>query len=108
VEREVAAVWSRVLGIAEVGVHDNFFELGGDSLSGLQVTHALGERFDLGGRAASLFATPTVATLARFLAGNGDGAERPSPETGEAALADRGSRRGALRRELQSARRRNA
>ncbi len=108
VEREVAALWSRVLGIAEVGVHDNFFELGGDSLSGLQVMHDLGERFDLEGRAASLFETPTVATLARFLAGNGDGSERPSPETGEGALADRGSRRGTLRRELQSARRRNA
>ncbi len=97
VEQEVAAIWSRVLGIAEVGAHDNFFELGGDSLSGLQVMHALKERFDLGGRAASLFETPTVAALAHFL-----------EETGEGALADRGSRRGALRRELQSARRRNA
>ncbi|HEY2289351.1 MAG TPA: beta-ketoacyl synthase N-terminal-like domain-containing protein, partial [Thermoanaerobaculia bacterium] len=106
VEREIAAIWSRALGLAEVGVHDNFFDLGGDSLAGLQVMHALKGRFDLGGRAASLFETPTVAALARFLAAAGEGSAAPSPEGGESALADRSARRGALRRELQSARRR--
>src|SRR5206468_9502673 len=79
VEREIAAIWSRALGLAEVGVHDNFFDLGGDSLAGLQVMHALKGRFDLGGRDASLFETPTVAALARFLAAAGDGPPAPPP-----------------------------
>src|SRR6185369_16155042 len=31
-ERRIAAVWTRVLGVPAVGVHDNFFDLGGNSL----------------------------------------------------------------------------
>ena len=33
----LAAIWSDVLGIAQVGLDDNFFELGGDSIISIQV-----------------------------------------------------------------------
>ncbi|MFF7656930.1 amino acid adenylation domain-containing protein, partial [Streptomyces sp. NPDC007983] len=41
VERVVADVWSRVLGVERVGVRDNFFELGGDSILSIQVVSRL-------------------------------------------------------------------
>ena len=36
-ERAIAAIWSRVLGIAGLGAEDDFFELGGHSLQAIQV-----------------------------------------------------------------------
>ncbi|MFT0517014.1 amino acid adenylation domain-containing protein [Pseudomonas faucium] len=36
-ERQLAQVWSAVLGVAQVGLDDNFFELGGDSIIAIQV-----------------------------------------------------------------------
>ena len=36
-ERRLAALWTKVLGVPEVGVNDNFFELGGHSLLATRV-----------------------------------------------------------------------
>ena len=36
-ERDLAGIWSNVLGIPQVGRKDNFFELGGDSILSLQI-----------------------------------------------------------------------
>ncbi|PQZ61954.1 non-ribosomal peptide synthetase, partial [Achromobacter sp. MYb9] len=41
VESALAAIWSQVLGAAQVGRHDNFFELGGDSILSLQIVARL-------------------------------------------------------------------
>lgn len=65
----IAEVWRAVLERAEVGWHDNFFDLGGHSLLMAQVQErlagVLGRRVPL----ATLYAYPTVAALARHLAG---------------------------------------
>ncbi|WP_262892893.1 non-ribosomal peptide synthetase [Puia dinghuensis] len=37
VERQLAGIWSELLGVEQVGVTDNFFELGGDSIISIQV-----------------------------------------------------------------------
>lgn len=37
-ERQLAAVWSRVLGVDKVGIRDNFFDLGGASLETLRAS----------------------------------------------------------------------
>ncbi len=66
-ELAVAAIWRRALGIDRLGVDDNFLELGGDSLTGLQVAHAIQERWTLAGRSFSLYEAPTIAAIARFL-----------------------------------------
>jgi acyl transferase domain-containing protein/SAM-dependent methyltransferase/acyl carrier protein len=70
-ERAVAEIWQRALGIGRIGVHDNFLELGGDSLVGLQVIHAVRERFGLAGPGLSLYEHSTVAALASFVTGSG-------------------------------------
>ncbi|MEH2094791.1 amino acid adenylation domain-containing protein [Nostoc sp.] len=37
IEEKLAAIWSEVLRLEQVGIHDNFFELGGDSILSIQV-----------------------------------------------------------------------
>ncbi|MEH2239779.1 amino acid adenylation domain-containing protein [Nostoc sp.] len=36
-EARLAAIWSEILRLKQVGIHDNFFELGGDSILSIQV-----------------------------------------------------------------------
>ncbi|MEH1882693.1 amino acid adenylation domain-containing protein [Nostoc sp.] len=36
-EEKLAAIWSEILRLKQVGIHDNFFELGGDSILSIQV-----------------------------------------------------------------------
>jgi phthiocerol/phenolphthiocerol synthesis type-I polyketide synthase E len=63
VERAMAEVWQRVLGIEQVGIHDNFFELGGDSVVAIQIIARANEAgFQL--TPAQLFQHQTVAELA--------------------------------------------
>ncbi|MET3717902.1 amino acid adenylation domain-containing protein [Pseudomonas sp. PvP001] len=66
-ERDLARIWSEVLGVARVGVTDDFFELGGHSLLATrlasQIRHQLGVQIHLG----AVFDTPTVEALARHL-----------------------------------------
>jgi acyl carrier protein len=63
-EATLAAIWTRVLGIGDIGVTDDFFELGGDSLLGVQLVAAI--RKETGARVPmrTLFDLPTVAQIA--------------------------------------------
>src|SRR5207244_187210 len=36
-EATLAEIWSKTLGVEQVGVHDNFFDLGGDSILSMQI-----------------------------------------------------------------------
>ena len=69
VEREIAGLWQRFLGIAEIGIHDNFFLLGGHSLLGTRLISRLRDTFDIDIPLRRLFDTPTVAGLAEIVAG---------------------------------------
>jgi amino acid adenylation domain-containing protein len=70
-EREIAAIWRKVLGIEEVGVHDNFFDLGGRSLLLVRVQARLSERLNRPVSMLELFRRPTVHALASHLAMEG-------------------------------------
>jgi acyl carrier protein len=72
-EQRIAAVWQRVLGIGQIGIHDNFFELGGTSLSGVQLIAELKKALSMEIPSVSIFEAPTVAALARHLAPKGSG-----------------------------------
>ncbi|MFE7269695.1 amino acid adenylation domain-containing protein [Streptomyces sp. NPDC057623] len=64
--REIAAVWSDVLGVEGIAPDDDFFQLGGNSLRAVRVA----ARLTGAGRtvtAAQLFTSPTVAALAAEL-----------------------------------------
>jgi polyketide synthase PksJ len=66
-ERQIAGIWERVLGIERVGVHDNFFELGGTSLSGIQLVTELKKQLGVEVPTVSIFQAPTVSALVRYL-----------------------------------------
>ncbi|MCP4660007.1 MAG: SDR family NAD(P)-dependent oxidoreductase, partial [bacterium] len=70
-ERQLAGVWSKLLGIAEIGIHDNFFELGGHSVLATQVVARLRRELRREVPLATFFAHPTVAGLAAELAEDG-------------------------------------
>jgi acyl carrier protein len=77
IERRIASVWQKVLGIEQVGVHDNFFELGGTSLNGIQLVAELKKEFKMDIPVVSVFEATTVAELAKYLT------REKSDETGE-------------------------
>ncbi|MEU7576334.1 amino acid adenylation domain-containing protein [Streptomyces sp. NPDC041068] len=73
VEEILAGLFARILKVPQVNIDDNFFDLGGHSLSATRllgrIRSTLGRELSVG----ELFASPTVAGLARQL---GDGAVR--------------------------------
>jgi acyl-CoA synthetase (AMP-forming)/AMP-acid ligase II len=86
--RTIAAAWSRVLGLENVGLDESFFDLGGTSLSLLRVhveLRALPARQPL--RIVDLFQHPTVRTLAAFL--ESDAAPKPLTQAAERAARRR-------------------
>jgi hypothetical protein len=76
VEEVLASLWSKVLGLEQVGVYDNFFELGGHSLLATQILARIRDVFHAEVPLRQLFETPTVSGLAHAVEiamGAGDG-----------------------------------
>jgi thioesterase domain-containing protein/acyl carrier protein len=67
VERKLAKVWARVLGVERVGVTDNFFELGGHSLLTMRVCTEVEKAFGRPLAPTALLHAPTVEELASLL-----------------------------------------
>ena len=80
-ERTLAAIWSQVLGVPDVGATDNYFALGGDSILGIQIVSAA-RRAGLALTPRHLFQHQTIAELAA--------AAGESPAATATATADQG------------------
>jgi len=75
-EKSIAAICRKVLGITEIGIDDIFFELGGDSLLALQVVTGLKKELSIEVPVATLYEQLTIRSLASTLPnGNGGGGE---------------------------------
>ena len=72
VETELAAIWGELLGGGPVSVEADFFELGGHSLLAVRLMALIQRRFGRTLPLAVLFQAPTIARLARLLAGEAD------------------------------------
>ncbi len=68
-EKEIAELWSALLGVPEIGVHDSFFDLGGDSLLVVHFVSRLREKLGVELRVGKLFESPTVEALAEHVEG---------------------------------------
>ncbi|HEX5714779.1 MAG TPA: amino acid adenylation domain-containing protein, partial [Thermoanaerobaculia bacterium] len=66
VEETLAAIWTQVLRLDQVGVHDNFFELGGDSILSIQIV-AKANQQGLRLIPRQMFQHQTIAELARVV-----------------------------------------
>jgi acyl carrier protein len=77
IEREIARVWSEVLGRDGFGTHDNFFDVGGNSLQVVQVWTKLQEQVTKALPIVALFQHPTISSLAEHIARDASG----TPET---------------------------
>ena len=68
-EQKLAEIWSKTLGVTQVGIHDNLFELGGNSLliarMIARIKDETGEKLQL----ATFFEYPTVKELALVIDG---------------------------------------
>src|SRR4029077_7776122 len=69
IEEGLAGIWEDLLAVDRVGADDNFFELGGHSLPTPRVVSQVREAFGVELPLRRLFAAPTVAALAREIAG---------------------------------------
>ncbi|SDI12834.1 non-ribosomal peptide synthase domain TIGR01720/amino acid adenylation domain-containing protein [Actinokineospora alba] len=86
-ERAVAAVWSEVLGVPEVGATDNFFLLGGDSILSIRVVSRLRAVLGVEVSPRLLFTHPTVEALAAALGGATTEPIPRLPDNGDAPLS---------------------
>ena len=68
-ERMLAGIWQRALGLDGIGIDDNFFALGGHSLTATRVVGLAREDHALDLRLTDLFIHQTIAELAGVLAG---------------------------------------
>ncbi|MEJ2538832.1 MAG: amino acid adenylation domain-containing protein [Gemmatimonadota bacterium] len=96
-EESLAALWSEILGIDQVGVTDSFFDLGGNSILTVRFAALLKERMARELPLVSLFHYPTVRGLAALL---DDG------ESGAASADDGIDERAKKQRRALAARRR--
>ncbi|MGZ4317494.1 MAG: non-ribosomal peptide synthetase, partial [Gaiellaceae bacterium] len=87
-ERRLAEIWERVLGMSPIGVTDNFFDLGLTSLVAAQlfaeIEHEVGGALPLG----AIFRAPTIETLADLI----ESRENGSRWTSLVPLQPRGTR----------------
>ena len=84
-EKAIAAIWSEVLGIDQIGVHDNFFALGGDSILCLQI-EARAKQVGLQFTVRDVFQRQTVAELAAQAASRPIGAAEQHVVSGPVPL----------------------
>lgn len=66
-ETVLAAIWTQVLGLPQVGRHDNFFAIGGHSLLATQIVARLRPAFGVEIPVRTLFEAPTLAELGQLL-----------------------------------------
>ena len=71
VERELTAIWERVLGRTGLGIDDDFFDAGGTSLAAIEVLAVVRRRFEASVAVLDLYRSPTVRGLAERLARTG-------------------------------------
>lgn len=100
IEQKIAAIWSRVLGVPQVGAKDNFFALGGHSLLAVQAHREIKQALGTSKLSITdIFRFPTLSALAAHLDDKpADTAETTGEATERAQMrADAMSRRRALR-----------
>lgn len=64
IERQLAAIWTELLGVEPIGLHDDFFDLGGHSLLATRILARVGNVLGVQLRLRDIFDAPTISRLA--------------------------------------------
>lgn len=67
VEQDLEKIFAEALSLNRVGIHDSFFDLGGHSLTATRVVAQILSKFEFELTLRSMFATPTVASIAALI-----------------------------------------
>jgi acyl carrier protein len=62
-EVRLAAIWTDLLGVKDIGIDDNFFSLGGHSLMAVRLTFRIRSEFNVEFALNDLFQAPTIARM---------------------------------------------
>jgi len=68
VEKKLAKIWTKILGIDRVGIYDHFFDLGGHSLKVTQLMFKVRDTFQVEVSLRQFFEVPTIAGTADLIA----------------------------------------
>ncbi|WP_284125099.1 type I polyketide synthase [Parerythrobacter aestuarii] len=66
-ERYIAGLWSRSLGMSDIGINDEFFALGGDSVFAGQIISELVATFDISLDLEQAFDTFTISSISKLI-----------------------------------------
>jgi amino acid adenylation domain-containing protein len=66
-QKEIAEIWTALLGLEKVGTHQNFFDLGGHSLMATQLISRVRSCFGVELALWDFFAAPTIQNLAELI-----------------------------------------
>jgi natural product biosynthesis luciferase-like monooxygenase protein len=100
IELKIAAIWTRVLGVSQIGAKDNFFALGGHSLLAVQAHREIKKALNATRLSITdIFRFPTLAGLAAHLGNKPRDTPEAATEANERAQvrAEAMSRRRAMR-----------
>lgn len=67
-EKSLAAIWTEVLHVDQIGIHDNFFDFGGHSLLAAQLVARIRSVCQVELPLRQFFEGPTIESMARYLA----------------------------------------
>ncbi len=67
IQKEIAEIWSKILGIKSIDINKNFFDYGGNSLSIAMVASLINEKFKINIGVLDLFEHTTVAQISSFI-----------------------------------------
>ncbi|MEM7801348.1 MAG: AMP-binding protein, partial [Chloroflexota bacterium] len=68
-ERDILAIWTSLFDYQQISIRDNFFDVGGHSLLAIRLFYQIHERFGVNLSISTLFAAPTIETLASEIDG---------------------------------------
>jgi thioesterase domain-containing protein/NAD(P)-dependent dehydrogenase (short-subunit alcohol dehydrogenase family)/acyl carrier protein len=77
IEKSLAELWAKLLGVEGVGIRDSFFDLGGHSLIAVRLFNEIGDKFKIDLPMSVLMQAPTIEALAAKVRGGSfvEGAE---------------------------------
>ena len=88
VEKYLAELWGKLLGVEGVGIRDSFFDLGGHSLIAVRLFNDISERYGVDLPISALMQAPTVAALGELIVEEAgplaEGADGGTGEPGQA------------------------